>query len=319
MRVPPVLAAALVACEPAASDGPADTPADTADTAAACGTWEDVGHPFVLTWCTACHSSALPDDARAGAPAGVDFDTLEGVQRWSDRIAARALVDAPDMPAGGGPDAAERDAVRAWLACGAPGDDTRITPGTAPTGLLDAGVLALLVEQDGAEVLATMWDGNLPLYELRYTRDDEGAATWLGWSRYVDGALVETIDFSPPLPLYDPRATAWDAVTTATVETDAGTTAESHTWTFTRGSAGELDPRVGDPDAEELVAVEASGETHRWWLSDDYGAVLETHARPAAVETVLLYGTRPFGQDLRGFSVAEGTSGSGWYWSREVP
>lgn len=312
----------LLACaEPDPPKGRTDpTPVDTADTAAAdCGTWEDIGHPFVLSWCTACHASALPEGLRAGAPVGVDLDTLDGVREWSDRVAARALVDLPTMPTGGGPTAAERAAVRDWLACGAPGEGTRITPGEAPAGLSDAGVAGLFVEEEGGEIVSELTEGNLPVLTFRFTRDDDGTGAWLGWSRYADGARVEAASFDPPLPVYDPRRTAWTAEATATVETDTGVATEATSWSFRREAGGELDPRVGDTDAELLVAEEAGGERHRWWLSSRYGAVLETHARVEGRETVVLYGTRAFGTDVAGFSIVADTGGSGWFWTREAP
>lgn len=76
-----------------------------------------MGAPFVLTYCTACHSASTLD--RHGAPAEVDLETWGEVQRWLDRIEVRA-VDQQTMPPSGGPPDAELATFADWLACGAP-------------------------------------------------------------------------------------------------------------------------------------------------------------------------------------------------------
>jgi uncharacterized membrane protein len=79
--------------------------------------WDTVGAPYLLTWCTPCHSQSATD--RGGAPAGVDFDSHEGVLAWLDRVEQRAVVD-QDMPPMGGPFPEELAAFETWIACGAP-------------------------------------------------------------------------------------------------------------------------------------------------------------------------------------------------------
>jgi len=97
------------------------------DTAADCPdpslTWENTGQPFVTTWCTPCHHSALEGESRFGAPIGTDYDTLDGVTQWIERIEARALGDDPTMPPVLPPSDEERGRFGTWLACGAPGQD----------------------------------------------------------------------------------------------------------------------------------------------------------------------------------------------------
>jgi uncharacterized membrane protein len=118
----------LAACglfAPGAPAGPqGSTPEDVVvgDTADACSlrTWDTVGAPFVATWCTPCHSSALPVAERSGAPSGVDFDTEADVLARLDRFQARALDAAGTpaaMPPSGGPDAALLARVQTWLDC----------------------------------------------------------------------------------------------------------------------------------------------------------------------------------------------------------
>lgn len=83
-------------------------------------TAENFGGPFLLTHCTGCHHSSLAEAERAGAPVGVDFDSLDDVRARADRIWARAADHNTDMPPAGGPMASERVDLGAWLACGAP-------------------------------------------------------------------------------------------------------------------------------------------------------------------------------------------------------
>jgi uncharacterized membrane protein len=82
--------------------------------------FEDFGGPFVITWCTTCHSSQLPVQERADAPMGVDFDTLDGIRSQAGRIWARAADHNITMPPVAGPDDIDRELLGEWLACGAP-------------------------------------------------------------------------------------------------------------------------------------------------------------------------------------------------------
>jgi uncharacterized membrane protein len=77
------------------------------------------GEPFLLDWCSGCHSAALPATMRQNAPADVNFDTIEDVRRFGDRIAARGAGPTPTMPPAGGPSAEERALLAEWISCGA--------------------------------------------------------------------------------------------------------------------------------------------------------------------------------------------------------
>lgn len=81
--------------------------------------YENFGEPFVLDWCRGCHSSALPEDMRQGAPVGVDFDTLDRVRAWRTKMTARISGAAPTMPPAAGPSQEEREMMVEWLQCGA--------------------------------------------------------------------------------------------------------------------------------------------------------------------------------------------------------
>ncbi|HEY5945406.1 MAG TPA: hypothetical protein VIV40_07940 [Kofleriaceae bacterium] len=80
--------------------------------------YNNFGAPFVINWCRGCHSSAVPMNMRQKAPLDANFDTLEQVQMWSERIAMRATGTSPNMPPAGGPSDDERKLLAEWLACG---------------------------------------------------------------------------------------------------------------------------------------------------------------------------------------------------------
>ncbi|MEM7157702.1 MAG: hypothetical protein AAF799_32980 [Myxococcota bacterium] len=82
-------------------------------------TWESFGQGFILSQCAGCHSSYIPEDMRAGAPVGIDFETHELTQQWLLRIYARA-ADEDTMPPIDGVPSDERVMLAEWLACGAP-------------------------------------------------------------------------------------------------------------------------------------------------------------------------------------------------------
>ncbi|MCY1058640.1 hypothetical protein [Nannocystis sp. SCPEA4] len=83
-------------------------------------TAENFGAPFMLTHCTGCHHAALKEGERAGAPLGVDFESLDKVRAQAAQIWARAADQNATMPPVGPPPADERAQLGEWLACGAP-------------------------------------------------------------------------------------------------------------------------------------------------------------------------------------------------------
>jgi hypothetical protein len=87
--------------------------------------WENFGEPFVLTWCTGCHSTDLGTSSRQGAPMAINFNTLDDVRQHADRIWARAADSNATMPPSGGPLPADRTALGDWLACGMPSTQTQ--------------------------------------------------------------------------------------------------------------------------------------------------------------------------------------------------
>jgi uncharacterized membrane protein len=81
--------------------------------------YENFGAPFVINWCRGCHSSAVPANMRQKAPADANFDDLEDIRTWGERIALRAAGTNPNMPPAGGPTAEERALLAEWIQCGA--------------------------------------------------------------------------------------------------------------------------------------------------------------------------------------------------------
>ena len=80
-------------------------------------TYASFGRAFLDANCQRCHGQS--DAARNGAPSDVTFATEDDVQRFKDRIFARAASDNTTMPPGpDDPPANERHELAEWLACG---------------------------------------------------------------------------------------------------------------------------------------------------------------------------------------------------------
>ncbi len=92
-------------------------------------TWENFGEGFMLSWCTGCHHSALPNAQRADAPCRVNLDTHAGASAWAPLIKLRAIdymtIDGlKPMPPSALIPEAELDLLREWIECGAKGPET---------------------------------------------------------------------------------------------------------------------------------------------------------------------------------------------------
>lgn len=118
------LTALLAACAPAPTDAPARdtdvsvvTPDDTDPDVCADHTWDTVGAPFVLTWCTPCHSADVKGELRRGAPASINFDTEQDAVALAAEMGFVAARPNPTMPPAGGPDEATRARFATWVAC----------------------------------------------------------------------------------------------------------------------------------------------------------------------------------------------------------
>ena len=81
--------------------------------------WENFGEPFLLSQCTGCHSSDLPEGTRQNAPLGVDLDGYDNARAWGSRIFIRAAMNTT-MPPAFIDIPAERELLAEWLRCDAP-------------------------------------------------------------------------------------------------------------------------------------------------------------------------------------------------------
>ena len=90
--------------------------------------YANTGAPILISWCITCHSSHVPANQRQGAPAGVDFDTAEGIREYLPRIYARAGDDNVTMPPIDSLTADERRRLGDWITCGAPGLESAALP-----------------------------------------------------------------------------------------------------------------------------------------------------------------------------------------------
>jgi uncharacterized membrane protein len=120
-----LLVAALAACgtdSVARDDDPVEnepTPVDPDVCETSYLDYENFGAPFVINWCRGCHSSAVPANMRQKAPKDANFDNVDQVRMWAERIANRATGTSPSMPPAGGPTHEERLLLAEWVACGA--------------------------------------------------------------------------------------------------------------------------------------------------------------------------------------------------------
>lgn len=95
--------------------GDSGAPVDDACADAPVITWASWGEGFLIESCQSCHS--VHADDRNDAPEAVNFDTLDDVRAWSDRILAVATGDAPIMPPRGGVSDDDRQRLEIWLTC----------------------------------------------------------------------------------------------------------------------------------------------------------------------------------------------------------
>ena len=88
-------------------------------------TYNNFAKPFMIEYCTRCHSSELVGAQRNGAPSFHDFDTLFGIKAVSDHVdettASGPAATNEGMPQDGPkPTKSEREMLGEWIACGMP-------------------------------------------------------------------------------------------------------------------------------------------------------------------------------------------------------
>jgi hypothetical protein len=86
-------------------------------------TYENFAKPFMEHYCTECHSTAVKDEARQGAPSFHDFDSLFGIKVVAAHIdettaSGPAATNTGMPPDGPSPSLEERQQLGEWIACG---------------------------------------------------------------------------------------------------------------------------------------------------------------------------------------------------------
>jgi len=108
--------------DPATQPGPSGATCPSDSTL----TYDTFASDFFAQYCVRCHSSMLEGTSRHGAPASLNYDTLEGVQAVpAERIDSMAAAGPAQEnsfmpPAAPRPSHAEREQLGEWLACGRP-------------------------------------------------------------------------------------------------------------------------------------------------------------------------------------------------------
>ena len=257
---------------------PVDSVGPAPASAEGCGTWTSVGEPFVLTWCGGCHSAALPEERRYGAPMEVNFDSLERVREGGTLLANIALGDAPMMPPAGGVPAAERAAMKKWLDCGAPGESHQLQPGSVDDTLRGAGgYFGGAIDKDGALQVYTTYNFQTAQL-LTFDTDESGAAWFASFELFDDaGALIGSGDFEPPLPIW-PAQEDLQLVSTTSAVWNGEASSEEVEWTVSWSTDPNPDPRIADPLATQVHLSASTGMAHTWWLSETSSFQAEQHA-----------------------------------------
>ncbi|MSQ03630.1 MAG: hypothetical protein EXR71_17390 [Myxococcales bacterium] len=235
-----------------------------------CGDWQSVGQPFALGYCASCHSSRLVGGARVGAPEGVDLETLAGMRSHRARVTARSLSALPDMPPQGGVREDEREALRRWYACDAPGDEAVLPEAEGVSGLAGAvDLTASVIEDDGVLVLGLEGGAGAWLTH-RFVVDGSGVARLVGWVRTAGGGGVEAADYEPGLPVYDPETAELSATVTTAWESETGGGVRTDDWVVTRVPETDPDPRFTDQTPQRVTAArDGEPELHLWLSSVD--------------------------------------------------
>ncbi|MCB9768575.1 MAG: hypothetical protein H6752_10295 [Candidatus Omnitrophica bacterium] len=85
-------------------------------------TYENWAQGFFTHNCLGCHHSSLKGDERFGAPADINFETLDQIKQWAFEISDQATGDDPKMPPTGVVWWWDRVSLQEWLQAGMPGE-----------------------------------------------------------------------------------------------------------------------------------------------------------------------------------------------------
>lgn len=81
-------------------------------------TYDNFGKAFLEKYCTKCHvSTKTTMMTRMGAPAGSDFDKVEAVQQYKDKIVQLVTVKKSMPPVAPKPADDEKAKLKTWLEC----------------------------------------------------------------------------------------------------------------------------------------------------------------------------------------------------------
>ena len=114
MRARPWLLSLMIFACSGADDTEDTDPVDPCAEAAPV-TWNTFGQGFLSLHCQTCHAKDAVD--RQGAPESISFETEADAARLSGAILAVTRSDPPQMPPGGGLEAADLGRLETWLTC----------------------------------------------------------------------------------------------------------------------------------------------------------------------------------------------------------
>ncbi|MCK6521136.1 hypothetical protein L6R49_06810 [Myxococcota bacterium] len=249
--------------------------------------WAQDGLPQMMTWCASCHSSLIAAEDRAGAPIGVDLESLDGVRAQLDRVIVR--VEAGDMPPAGGVPEEDRARLLTWLRCGAPGAELvwpTTSPADAPEESWDqeeAVVAGDNADEVVIEAARLGWTEGLAFAEVWRVDATEAALV----SREVwdeDGQPLRLITFEPPLSLWRAGQTDWSVSVERLTEDATGLSATSEEWSVSLGPATDVDPRSLEAAPDAIFAWSSAGDALELQLGGQGQLIRRVYSGDIAVE-----------------------------------
>ena len=285
----PLLLLLCLGCGRDDVDPPKDNTPDDSAPAEGCDglTWANDGLPEMLTWCASCHSSLINPEDRAGAPVGVDLESVAGVRAHLDRVILR--IEAGDMPPAGGVPEAKRAKLLQWLRCGAPGEEVvwpTTTPAEAPEESWDQEEAVVAGDESDQVVIEAArlgWTDGLAFTEVwSVTPEAASLVSREVWDQ--SGAWVQRVTFEPPLTLWRADQTDWSIVVTRLTEDVTGLTELEEEWTVGIGPAIDVDPRSLEASPEAIVALSTSGELLELHLGGQGQLIRRVYSGAFAVE-----------------------------------
>lgn len=278
-------------------------------------TYENWAQGFITHNCLGCHHSSLEGEKRFGAPADINFDTLDQIREWSFEIHDAATGDNPSMPPTGVVWWWDRISLREWIAAGMPGNGDSLQPVEIET---DEHSLSYEVERFHFSGPLEGEDPNLrrvefgPYWEEEY----EGVRTWR--SLYIllnpegGASLVErtwetrdddwdfqryrAIEYSPPIPLLmsdpDNFGETWEGAVSARERkwrgwwggTPVSDVTRQESWRVRNGGIEKIDNGViRPPTALKMVLANLTNDTTETiWFEKGMGIMRREFDAPSS-------------------------------------